>query len=105
MLDTDWVVNLTNADISSIDAAWSHYNPSQLEDIVLYAVVCVPTLREAGLTILTVNKALNNTEVGRLLPYTDYDAYLVVLIKNVQTAVMSFTASPKRSFRTKEGGK
>jgi len=70
----------------------------------LYAVVCTPTLGEAGPTILTVDSGLNSSKVERLRPYTNYTAQVIALVKTSPWEEISFQVSEEAYFQTDEGG-
>lgn len=91
--------------MASVDTAWPHYSSSLQEDLFLYAVVCTPTLGEAGPTILTVEAGVNSSKVERLRPYTEYTAQVLALVKSVPGEEISFKGSQEVHFKTDEGGK
>ena len=102
---TDWVINTSNAGMATVDAAWPHYSYGQNEELLLYAVVCTPTLGEAGPTILTIEPGVNSSKVERLRPYTEYTAQVIALGKSDPGEEMSFKGSMVAYFKTDEGGK
>lgn len=102
---TNWVINTSNIDVASVDATWPHYSPSVHEKLFLYAVVCTPTLGEAGPTILTVEPGVNSSKVERLRPYTNYTAQVIALVETNPWEEISFQGSEEAYFKTDEGGK
>lgn len=104
-LITNWVINTSTIDVASVDATWPHYSPSVHEELFLYAVVCTPTLGEAGPTILTVEPGVNSSKVERLRPYTNYTAQVIALVKTKPWEEISFQGSEEIYFKTDEGGK
>ena len=79
---TSWVINTSNFGMATVDAAWPHYSSGVNEELFLYAVVCTPTLGEAGPTTLTVEPGVNSSNVERLRPYTRYTAQVIALVKS-----------------------
>lgn len=61
-------------------------------------------MQEAGPSITTVVKDIDDSTAERLRPYTDYTAQVIALVKS-ELGEMSFKGSEKVSFTTKEGGK
>ncbi|RMX38796.1 hypothetical protein pdam_00017678 [Pocillopora damicornis] len=99
-----WVITASNVASSTAEITWSHYSAGAGETLVLYAIVCTPTLHEAGPSITTVVKDIDNSTAERLQPYTDYTAQVIALVKS-EVGEMSFKGSEEVSFTTKEGGK
>ena len=61
-------------------------------------------MQEAGPSITTVVKDIDDSTAERLRPYTDYTAQVIALVKS-ELGEMSFKGSEEVSFTTKEGGK
>ena len=99
------MINTSNVGMATVDAAWPHYSSGLNEELFLYAVVCTPTLREAGPTILTVEPGVNSSKVERLRPYTEYTAQVIALVKIYPGGEISFKGSAEAYFKTEEGGK
>ena len=102
---TNWMINTSNVGTATVDAAWPHYYSGLYEELFLYAVVCTPTLGEAGPTILTVEPGVNSSRVERLRPYTEYTAQVIALVKRDPEGEISFKGSEEAHFKTDEGGK
>jgi len=99
----NWMINTSNVGMATVDAAWPHYSSGLNEELFLYAVVCTPTLREAGPTILTVEPGVNSSKVERLRPYTEYTAQVIALVKIYPGGEISFKGSAEAYFKTDEG--
>lgn len=102
-LVANWMIDISNPQSSTADAAWPPYSPSQQQEVLVYAVVCTPTLHEAGPTISTVDKGFNSSTVERLRPYTNYTAQVIALIK-LSSGEIIFKGSQEVQFKTDEGG-
>ena len=103
-LIANWVINTSNIDAASVRATWPYYSPSLHEELFLYAVVCTPTLGEAGPTILTVDSGVTSSKIERLRPYTNYTAQVIALVKTSPWEGISFQGSEEAYFETDEGG-
>ena len=99
------MINTSNVGMDTVDAAWPHYSSDLNEELFLYAVVCTPTFGEAGPTILTVEPGVNSSKVERLLPYMEYTAHVIALVKSNPGEEISFKGSEETYFKTDEGGK